>query len=250
MGYVIALAGKGGTGKTTVAAFIARIIKEKKLGSVLAVDADPNNNLSEALGIELKETAGDILDKVAAHPEKIPAGMPKERFIEYELQTAICEGDGIDLLAMGRPEGPGCYCYVNNVLRNILGKLIKQYDYIIIDNEAGLEHLSRRTTRRADALVVVSDATAVGLRAARRITDLARELDIETKKNFLIVNRYDKDIDNQKLRSIKLHYLGFLPADAQVESFSLEGFALTGLKEDAPALSALQKIGGQIWQRN
>lgn len=142
MGYVIAMAGKGGTGKTTIGALIAMIIKEKKLGSVLAVDADPNNNLAEALGMELKETAGEILDKVAAHPGRIPAGMPKERFIEYELQAAISEGDGIDLLTMGRPEGPGCYCYVNNVLRNIVAKLIKEYDYVIIDNEAGLEHLS------------------------------------------------------------------------------------------------------------
>ncbi|MBL7210574.1 MAG: AAA family ATPase, partial [Candidatus Omnitrophica bacterium] len=107
MGYIIAMAGKGGTGKTTLAALIARIIKEKKLGSVLAVDADPNNNLAEALGIESKETAGQIIDEVAAHPEKIPSGMPKDRFIEYQLQTAISEGDGIDLLTMGRPEGPG-----------------------------------------------------------------------------------------------------------------------------------------------
>lgn len=248
MGYVIAMAGKGGTGKTTIAALIAGIIREKKLGSLLAIDADPNNNLAEALGMRLNGTAGEILDRVAAHPEEIPAGMPKERFLEYQLQAAISEGDGIDILTMGRPEGPGCYCYVNNVLRNIAAKLIKEYDYVIIDNEAGLEHLSRRTTRRADALVVVSDATSAGLRAAQRITDLAEELGIETKKKFLMLNRCNKDIEEEKLRGLKLDYLGFLPADGQLEVLSSGGLALTGLKPDAPVLSALRKIGGRIWQ--
>jgi len=248
MGYIIALAGKGGTGKTTIAALLARIIKEKKLGSILAVDADPNNNLGEALGMEVKETAGQIVDKVAAHPDKIPAGMPKDRFIEYELQAAISEGEGIDLLTMGRPEGPGCYCYVNNVLRGIVTKLINEYDYIIIDNEAGLEHLSRRTTRRADAFVVVSDATAVGLKAAGRIIDLAGELGIETKKNFLILNRYDTVLDKKNFKD--LQYLGFLPKDKELENLSFNGYSLMKLNADAPALAALEKIGGMIWQRN
>lgn len=250
MGYIIAMAGKGGTGKTTLAALIARIIKEKKLGSVLAVDADPNNNLAEALGMESKETAGQIIDAVAAHPEKIPSGMPKDRFIEYQLQTAVSEGDGIDLLTMGRPEGPGCYCYVNNVLRNTVGKLIKEYDYIIIDNEAGLEHLSRRTTRRADALVVVSDATPVGLKAAARITDLVSELGIEARKKFLIINRSAGDFTEEKARAVRLDYLGNLDYDAQLEKAGLNGHSLSGLKDDAPVLSTLRRIGERIWQRN
>ena len=135
MGYVIALAGKGGTGKTTIAALIVRIIKEKDLGSILAVDADPNSNLCEALGLELKETIGKILDDIAVHPEKVPAGMSKDIFIEYQIQTAITEGNGFDMLTMGRTEGPGCYCYVNNVLRNVMDKLIKDYDYIVIDKD-------------------------------------------------------------------------------------------------------------------
>ena len=216
MGYVIAMAGKGGTGKTTVAALIVRIIKEKKLGSILAVDADPNSNLAEALGLEAKETIGQILDDIAVHPEKIPVGIPKDRFIEYQVQTAIREGDGFDVLTMGRPEGPGCYCYVNNVLRNVMAKLIKDYDYVVIDNEAGLEHLSRRTTRNADALVVVSDATSVGLRAAKRISDLVKELNIKTKKELLIINRYNKEIEKEKIKSLGLNYLGFIPEDAQI----------------------------------
>jgi len=250
MGYVIAMAGKGGTGKTTLAGLIVRIIKEKKLGSVLAVDADPNSNLAEALGVELKTTIGQILDDICSHPDKVPAGMGKDRFIEYQVQTAISEGDGFDLLTMGRPEGPGCYCYVNNVLRNVMSRLIKDYAYIIIDNEAGLEHLSRRTTRSCDALLVVSDATSAGLKAAGRIIALARELDIKTKKELLIINCSDKDIAPEKIKDFKLDYLGFIPLDKEVEKVELSGKSLMGLKEDAVSLSTLRGIGEKIWLRN
>ena len=250
MGYVIAMAGKGGTGKTTLAALITRIIKEKKLGSVLAVDADPNSNLAEALGLSPKETVGQILDDIAAHPDKIPSGMPKDRFIEYQVQTAIAEGDGFDVLTMGRPEGPGCYCYVNNVLRNVMAGLIKDYDYIVIDNEAGLEHLSRRTTRSADALVVVSDASVVGLKAAQRIRDLAKELGIKTKKELLIVNSYNKDIAQEKIKGLGLTYLGFIPFDSQIEKISLNGSSLMDLKDGAVSLNSLRQMGEKIWQSN
>ncbi len=249
MSYVIAMAGKGGTGKTTLAALIVRIIKEKKLGSILAIDADPNSNLAEALGLEQKETIGQILDEVGRHPERIPPGMPKDRYIEYRVQTAIQEGEGFDVLTMGRPEGPGCYCYVNNVLRNVMAKLIKDYDYSIIDNEAGLEHLSRRTTRSADALVIVSDATAVGLKAAKRISELAKVLEIKTKKELLIINCFDKDIEKEKISDIKLDYLGFLPQDSQIQKISQDGNSLMELKEDASSLVALRRLGEKIWQR-
>lgn len=247
MGYVIALAGKGGTGKTTVAALLVRIIKEKKLGSVLAVDADPNSNLAETLGLRSKDTVGSILDEIAAHPEKVPSGMAKDRFIEFQIQTSICEGDGFDVLTMGRPEGPGCYCYANSVLRNIAGKLIKDYDYVVIDNEAGLEHLSRRTTRSADALVVVSDATVVGLKAAKRIKELVKELKIETKKDFLIINRMDRDIEDKKIKGLQLDYLGFIPQDSRIEEISLNGASLMELDKDATSIMALRSIGENIW---
>ncbi|HTZ11816.1 MAG TPA: AAA family ATPase, partial [Candidatus Margulisiibacteriota bacterium] len=216
MGHIIAMAGKGGTGKTTIAALIIRLLKEKKLGSILGVDADPNSNLAEALGLKVKRTVGEILDNISANPDKVPAGMSKERFIEYEVQTAVEEGEGFDLLTMGRPEGPGCYCYVNNVLRNVVSRLIGDYDYIVIDNEAGLEHLSRRTSRSADALIVVSDATAVGLRAARRIIGLVEELKIKIKKEFLIINRFGKKIGAEKIKELGLSYLGEIPFDRAI----------------------------------
>lgn len=245
MGCVIAMAGKGGTGKTTIAALIIRLVREKKLGSVLGIDADPNSNLAEALGLMPKETIGRILDEVAAHPEKIPAGMPKDRFIEYRVQEAVLEGDGFDVLTMGKPEGPGCYCYVNNVLRGIMAALVKDYDYVIIDNEAGLEHLSRRTARSADSLVMVSDATKAGLKASRRINELTGELDIKIKKKFLLVNRYGGNMKEAAIQGVD--YLGNIPSDAGIEKISANGGSVMELDNDAASITALRKIGDKIW---
>jgi CO dehydrogenase maturation factor len=250
MGYTIAIAGKGGTGKTTIAALIIRMIKEKKLGSVLAVDADPNSNLGEVLGIAVKETIGSILDEIAAHPQIIPSSISKDRFIEYQVQKAIVEDNGFDLLTMGKPEGPGCYCYVNNVLRNIMGVLIKNYDYIIIDNEAGLEHLSRRTTRSADTFLIISDGTSVGLKAAGRIGQLINDLDIKTKRKFLLLNRFSGILENKKIKDLKLDYLGNIPYDEELIHISLHGSSLMHLDGNAVSISALRKIKDKIWQEN
>ncbi|MFA4992406.1 MAG: AAA family ATPase [Candidatus Omnitrophota bacterium] len=250
MGSVIAMAGKGGTGKTTIASLIIRRIKEKKIGSVLAVDADPNNNLGEALGIKAGRNIGAILDDISLNPAIVPAGMPKERFIEYQVQSAIQEEDGFDILSMGKPEGPGCYCYVNNVLRAVMSKLIKDYDYIVVDNEAGLEHLSRRTTRFADMLIVVSDSSSIGLKSAQRINELASQLKIEIKKRFLLVNRFNENINKEKIKETGLEYLGSLPADPLIEELSLKGTSVFNLDNDAPILTALNSLGEKIWKRN
>jgi len=250
MSYTIAIAGKGGTGKTTIAALIVRLIKEKKMGSILAVDADPNNNLAEALGMQIQETIGSIIDDVSRHLDKIPSGMSKDRFIEYRIQSAIVEGEGFDILAMGRPEGPGCYCYVNNLLRDLVSKLIKDYDYIVIDNEAGFEHLSRRTMRACETMVVVSDATPVGLRAAKRISDLIKELDIKSKKNLLIINYADKDIEKEKISKLGLDYIGNIPEDPQINKISLNGSSLMALDNEATSISALRKLAKKICLRN
>lgn len=246
MGYTIAIAGKGGTGKTTIAALIVRLLKEKKLGSILAVDADPNNNLAQSLGLEVKGTIGSILDEVCLHPEKIPSGMSKDRFIEYQVQTSITEGDGFDVLAMGRPEGPGCYCYVNNLLRNITAKLIKDYDYIVIDNEAGFEHLSRRTTRACDALVVVSDATKAGLRSAKRINELTKELKIKIEKRFLIINKHNEELDKQIIEELDLEFMGNIPIDDNIIKISMNGNSLLGLDSQSSGLKMLRKMGERI----
>ena len=250
MGYVIALAGKGGTGKTTIAALIVRALKEKKIGSVLAIDADPNSNLGEVLGVKVNDFVGTILDNLPMDPNKIPAGMTKERFIQHQVQAAIQEEDGFDLLSMGKPEGPGCYCYVNNVLRGLMTKLIKDYDYIVVDNEAGLEHLSRRTSRVADILIIVSDASSVGLKSAKRIIELASSLKFEVKKSFLLINRFNKDIRIDKIKETGLEHLGNLPFDPDIEESSLQGGSVFDLKSDARVLTALSLLGDKIWLHN
>jgi CO dehydrogenase maturation factor len=247
MGYIIALAGKGGTGKTTIAALIIRSIKESKLGSILAIDADPNSNLGQTLGVAEKNSIGTILDALSTNPDKIPAGMPKERFIQYEIQSAITEGDGFDILSMGKPEGPGCYCYVNNCLRGLMAQLIKNYDYIVIDNEAGLEHLSRRTTRCVDHLIIVSDASSVGLKSAERINTLAKQLKFEVKKSSLLINRFNKNVDNEKIKETNLGHLGNLPFDIGLEELSLTNQSIFDLKPDAAILKIFNSLGEKIW---
>ncbi|MCX5713651.1 MAG: AAA family ATPase [Candidatus Omnitrophica bacterium] len=248
MGYTICLAGKGGTGKTTIAGLLVRMLKERKVNSILAIDADPNNNLGEVLGIKVPETIGTILDEVASRPQDIPAGMTKDRFIEYKVQSAVYEAEGFDLLTMGKPEGPGCYCYVNNVLRNVMSRLIKDYKYVIIDNEAGLEHLSRRTTRQADTLLVISDATPVGLKAAGRINELAQELKIDIRNRLLLVNRFERGLEKEKIKSTGLDLIGQLPVDEQLAEISLNGNSVLELNNDAPLLVKLRTLGDKLWQ--
>ncbi len=250
MSYTIAVAGKGGTGKTTTAAMLVRLIKDNKLGSCLAVDADPNSNLAECLGVAVKETVGDILDKIATNPDKVPQGWTKDRFVEYQVQMALQEEEGFDIISMGRPEGPGCYCYVNNILRAVMSKLVNDYDFVIIDNEAGLEHLSRRTTRSTDALLVVSDGTVVGLKAAERIAVLVKELGIKTGKKLLLVNRWHKAPEQDKLKNIDLEFIGNIPFDSEIAKASLDGVPVLNLDKSCAALAALGGLGGKIWQLN
>jgi CO dehydrogenase maturation factor len=176
--------------------------------------------------------------------------MTKERFIEYQVQSAIQEEGGFDILSMGKPEGPGCYCYVNNVLRSVMDGLIKDYDYIIIDNEAGLEHLSRRTSRYADMLIVVSDASKVGLRSAKRINQLALQLKFEVKKRFILINRFKGNIKKAAIEETGLDYLGCLPPDPLIEKLSLNGESIFSLKNKAAILTALNTLGEEIWGRN
>jgi CO dehydrogenase maturation factor len=189
MGMTIAVNGKGGTGKTTVAALFVEHIASRRLGSILAVDADPNYALAEALGVTLGQTMVGVCEECSSKLGEMPAGMTKDRFIELRVQESIVEAQSFDLIAMGRPEGPGCYCYVNSVLRNVLNNVSRHYQYLVIDNAAGMEHVSRRTERVVDRLVLVSDYSAIGIRSSKRIYDLAREIGIKIGKPFLIVNK-------------------------------------------------------------
>ncbi|HNX81856.1 MAG TPA: AAA family ATPase [Candidatus Omnitrophota bacterium] len=248
MSFTIAVAGKGGTGKTTLSALVVRLLKEQGRGSILAIDADPNSNLGEVLGLTPSVTIGGILDDIASHPDKIPAGIPKERFIEYQVQTAVIEADGFDLLTMGRPEGPGCYCYVNNVLRNIEGKLAKEYDYIIIDNEAGLEHLSRRTTRAADVLLLVTDPTRVGFRAVKRMNELTKELDLKIAQRYVVVNRLNGAFDEDALRDVGVPLVGTVSLDNVLLDASVSGESIFHINAESAALKAVRTLGESIWR--
>ena len=189
MSFRIAVAGKGGTGKTTVSSLIVRALVDAGSGAVLAVDADPNASLGLQLGLTPEQTLADVREEGNQIGRKSDSGLSKHAAIEMALQTAVCEGNGADLVTMGRPEGPGCYCYVNNLLRGFLDKLGDSYPYVLIDNEAGMEHLSRRTTDNVDLLIIVYEPTVIGITTARRLDDLSAGLPVSIGRRVFAVNR-------------------------------------------------------------
>lgn len=219
MAFSIAVAGKGGTGKSTLAALIIRYITEELGKSVSAVDADPNASLGPLLGLEIKSTVADIREDVVEKKVDF-AGMSKERYIEYAIEESIIETNKYDLLTMGRPEGPKCYCYVNNLLRKYLDKVGTTYPFIVTDNEAGMEHISRRTTNNVDLLIIVSEPTIVGALTMERIIKLAESLPVTIKQKFCILNRVPKNgiHENlqQKLYSIGVEVSAMFPFDPEV----------------------------------
>jgi CO dehydrogenase maturation factor len=186
---VIAISGKGGTGKTTLAVLVIRWLHDNRSKSILAVDADPAANLGEMLGTTPKETVGAIREEMRSQAGGLPGGMTKQQFLEYKIQTSLVETPDFDLIAMGRPEGPGCYCYANNLLRDIMDTMGKNYAYVVIDNEAGMEHISRRTTRDVDYLFMVSSPSVTGVRTAGKISRLADELAVGIREKHLVLNR-------------------------------------------------------------
>ncbi len=192
MTFTVAVAGKGGVGKTTFAALAVRLLHETTKEVVLAVDADPNANLGAKLGTTPGKTLGSIReDMLARGEEEPPEGISKQEYLDYQIRLALKEGEGFDLLTMGRQEGPGCYCYVNNMLRMIVDSISEKYKYIVIDNEAGMEHLSRRTTRRSDVLFVLCDSSKSSQEAAVRISRLADEMKLAVTRKALVLNRLE-----------------------------------------------------------
>ncbi len=215
--------GKGGTGKTTIAALLVRELIYQKKGSVLAIDADPNSCLADALGVKDPQTIVGICDEISRSLDKIPAGITKDRFIEMRVQEAVVENGSFDLLVMGRPEGPGCYCYVNNLLRNIIDEITKSYCLVIIDNAAGMEHISRRTVGDLGRLVIVSDYSVPGLRAAKKIYMLAKELGIKMRGAGLIINKVSGALAPLKSEIMKsgLEVVGSIPYDEELVSWNI-----------------------------
>ncbi len=188
MSLRIAVAGKGGVGKTTISALLVRALHERSGKLIMAVDADPNSNLGDKLGVRPEHTIGELREDLLARADQIPPGQSKQEFVRYQMRLATVEGDGFDLLSMGRPEGQGCYCYINNILRTFLDIAMDDYDYVVIDNEAGMEHLSRRTTKAMDVLVLVSDPTKTGIETAGRLATLAKEMRLEIGCLVLVMN--------------------------------------------------------------
>jgi len=183
---IIAMAGKGGVGKSTISAQLVKVLSKK--GLVLAVDADPNSNLGEKLGIELYGTIGEIRNSLVADPDQVPSGISKQDYIKTKVMQTVAEGDNVDLLTMGRPEGKGCYCYVNDILKTCFADMVPRYKYSVFDNEAGMEHLSRKVLPKVDVLVFVSDPTITGVRTAARLSALADEVDVEVNRKILVIN--------------------------------------------------------------
>jgi len=248
MAKTIAVTGKGGTGKTVIAALLIKYLKEHASGPILALDADPDANLATVLGITVGKTIGDLREQTLTEVRNLPAGMSKSAYIEAGLHEIVVESEKVDLLAMGRGEGPGCYCYVNNLLRAFSDKLESSYQWVVMDNEAGMEHLSRRTASRIESLIVVLSESPLSIECARRIDRLLTELKNPVRKKYFLVNRADEDKVARILERasvLDMEYLGHVPQDPAVEQCVFDGESLLAL-EASPAVRTITEIAEKM----
>lgn len=249
MSFSIALAGKGGTGKTTVSGLLIKYLVEKGKVPVLAVDADPNANLNEVLGLEVPDTLGNAREEMRTG--KVPSGMTKDVFMSMKLEQAVAEDDGYDLVVMGQPEGQGCYCAANTLLTGFLEKLTDNYPFVVIDNEAGMEHISRLTTKDVDVLLVVSDTSRRALQAATRINKLSKELNIGVGKTWLIINQAKKEPSEQVMKILEnedLELAGIIPEDDDVYEYDLNGRPTVEMPMESRAVESAFEIFSKIIQ--
>ncbi len=239
---MIAVAGKGGTGKTTFTALLLKELVNTKKPAILAVDADPNANLNEALGLEVDTTIAEAVDSVKAN--EVPAGMTKEAFIEWRLSQSLIETKYVDLLVMGVPHGAGCYCYPNDLLRRHLATLRDNYDYVVTDNEAGLEHLSRQVVQDIDYFFIISDASARGVRSAGRVKEIVGGLKTKVYNTYLVVTKAMDNIDDlmDEINATGLELVGVIPYDPMIAEYDLKSKPLFDLPEDSKAVQAVREI--------
>ena len=253
MSYNIAVAGKGGTGKTSIASLIIRYLMKNGSGPILAVDADPNANLGESLGLEVKQTVGSIIASFQGEKINIPPGMTKEAYLEYRLNNALVESKGLDLLAMGRGEGPECYCYPNLILRKFVDILAENYACVVMDNEAGMEHLSRRTTQNIDELLIISDHSVKGVRTVARIKELVSELELVVKRQWVIINFAPSKLDSlvtEELARLGIDSITSIPLDEEVYDYDLKLKPLLGLPDTSKAVMAVGDFMAKLLNRN
>jgi CO dehydrogenase maturation factor len=251
MTKTIALAGKGGTGKTTVASMLIHSLSQRVQGPILAIDADPAMNLHLALGLPEPATVGEIREEMgeAAQARQLGVAISRHDYLKHEVQMALEEGDRVDLLAMGRPEGQGCYCAANHLLRTVVDDLGKAYEYLVVDNEAGMEHISRRTTRDVDVLLVVTDPTIRGLKAAEVILRLADDIEVNVHRKLLVLNRVIGETPaslSEAISQMGVELAPIVPADARINELDALGMPLIQLNGDSPAFKAVEQITADI----
>jgi CO dehydrogenase maturation factor len=256
MTITIALAGKGGVGKTTIAGMVIKYLVQNKPAPVLAIDADPSSNLNMVLGLDLDWTVGDIREDMLAQVKSslvaggaamgsLPGGVTKHDYLDHKIRSSLAEGEAFDLIAMGRSEGTGCYCAVNHNLREVIDTISKNYRYIVIDNEAGMEHLSRRTTRDVQHLLIVSDPTQRGIVAAQRIASFRNELDIPIERAYIIINRLSGSLPpalKLEIDKLGIPLLGIVPTDDELTKYEFNGKPLVELGNDSPVYQAVARM--------
>ncbi len=249
MSKTIAIAGKGGTGKTTIAALLIKLLSSR--GTVLAIDGDPSSNLNLALGLPLSDTVGSVREEMASKVKKgkFEAGVSKPDYIEYKIRESLVESDRIDLLAMGRPEGPGCYCAANNMLRESIDRLASKYDFVVIDNEAGMEHISRQTTRDVDVLLIIAEPSVRSVITAGQIKNLIKELRTHVDKVALVINRANGSLSpeiEKQVAATGLEIVGRIPLDQQIAVLDSRGTPIVELPESSPANLTVQEIARKV----
>jgi CO dehydrogenase maturation factor len=244
MSFSLAITGKGGVGKTTLSALIVKWLSENGKKPILAIDADPNSNLNDALGVQLTDTIGNIREGMKV--DKIPHGLSKQEFVEYKINTSLVEVENFDLIAMGRPEGPGCYCYANNVLKEAIGKLSKHYAFLVMDNEAGLENLSRRIMQQVNLMIIVTDPTIKGIKTARRIKKITEDLKTPVKQMGVVVNQLESDgLSDHLKKAISdqgLGCLGTLPRDPLIYKLNERGSPLMDIDASCSLMKSINAL--------